>query len=136
MREDELIFLGMKENKRKKEVDLIEKAEATRARRKLIQNQNDIEYQQAISQMRQTILDQEGPDMKEKTQDDVRKYFLAHKEQLGKFPVFPNEEEGGSAKMLNPLMPLPPSSKKTTITIFFFFFSKTCSSLRKSWSFF
>lgn len=110
-REDELVFLGMKASSRKKDVDLVEKAEATRARRKLIQNQNELEYQQATLQMRQAILDQEGPDIKEQMQDDVRKYFLAHKEQLGKFPVFPSEEEGGSAKMLNPLMSPPPASK-------------------------
>jgi hypothetical protein len=43
-------------------------------------------------------------------QDDIRKYFLAHKEQLGKFPVFPDDQAGGSEKLLNPLMtpPAPP----------------------------
>ena len=44
--EEELAFIGMKPIVRSKETDPIEKAEATRARRKLIQNQNELEYQQ------------------------------------------------------------------------------------------
>ena len=110
MREEELVFIGMKASQHKRDVDPVEKADVTRARRKLIQTQNELEYQQAVTQIKQSLLDQEGPDIKERTQDDVRRYFLAHKEQVGKFPVFPDEQAGGSAKMLNPLMTPPPAA--------------------------
>ncbi len=111
MREEELAFIGMKPTMRKKENDPIEKADATRTRRKLVQNQNELEYQQAIVFTKKQLTDQEGPDIKERQQDEIRKYFISHKEQIGKFPVFPNENDGGSKKMLNPLLShLPPSS--------------------------
>lgn len=115
MREEELSFIGMKPVVRSKENDPIEKADATRARRKLIQNQNQLEYQQAVINARKTILDQEGPDIKEKQQDEIRKHFLAHKEQIGKFPAFPSDEEGGSAKMLNPLLPPPVQTNSPSV---------------------
>jgi IQ and AAA domain-containing protein len=91
MREEELEFVGMKPSVRSKEHDPLDKAAATRARRKLIQNQNELEYKQALIQIKKNLIEQEGPDIKERQQDEIRHYFLSHKEQTGKFPVFPRE---------------------------------------------
>ena len=41
----------------------------------------------------------EGPEIKEKIQDEVRQWFISHKEQTGKFPIYPTVSEGGSAKI-------------------------------------
>jgi hypothetical protein len=41
----------------------------------------------------------EGPETKEKIQDEVRQWFISQKEQTGKFPMYPSVAEGGSAKI-------------------------------------
>jgi hypothetical protein len=51
----------MKNIAKKKEIDPIGKAEATRTRRKLIQNQNELEYKQALVQIKKNLVEQEGP---------------------------------------------------------------------------
>jgi hypothetical protein len=66
MREEELVFIGMKEPEQKpKEIDPMCRQDEIRERRKVIQAQNKDEYEEALVNIRRKIYDDEGVDMRE-----------------------------------------------------------------------
>lgn len=83
-RYDEMAFIGMEYRERTKEDNPLEKSELTRTRRKLIQHGNEQEYQKDLVLIKQKLVEQEGPELREKIQDEVRTWFIQHKEQTGK----------------------------------------------------
>merc|ERR1712062_942594 len=57
------------------------------------------EYQQALGTIKDKIKETEGPDMKETMQDQIRQWFIECRDATGKFPDYPDEEDGGSSKL-------------------------------------
>eukprot|EP01116_Phalansterium_solitarium_P018485 TRINITY_DN4902_c0_g1_i1.p1 TRINITY_DN4902_c0_g1~~TRINITY_DN4902_c0_g1_i1.p1 ORF type:complete len:633 (+),score=286.29 TRINITY_DN4902_c0_g1_i1:138-2036(+) len=101
-RQEEQVFIGMAPPDQSRDTDPYEQLEHTRTRRKLIQNQNEQDYLQQLTVIKQKLHDYEGPDIKEHLQDEIRQWFMMHKEQTGKFPSYPTDEEGGSSKIFAP----------------------------------
>jgi IQ and AAA domain-containing protein len=103
MREEELVFIGMKEPEPKpRELDPMARQEDIRARRKILQAQNKDEYEEALVNIRRKIYDDEGVDMREQMMDKIRQWFVAFKEQNETFPDYPDEESGGSVFIFDP----------------------------------
>ncbi|EDV25409.1 uncharacterized protein TRIADDRAFT_24164, partial [Trichoplax adhaerens] len=90
-REQELIFLGMNTPQAL--------AKKTEAQRRIVQDEYEREYQQAQVTIKDKLRKTEGPDMKERMQDQIRQWFIECRDRDGKFPDFPMEEEGGSMRI-------------------------------------
>ncbi|KAI8929927.1 hypothetical protein BC831DRAFT_441619 [Entophlyctis helioformis] len=88
---DELTFLGMATPHREPKTDPSTKAAINRNRRKILQQQYEEDYLQALVNTKEKILKVEGPDMKEAIQDDFRQWYMEYKRVNGKFPDFPEE---------------------------------------------
>ncbi|KAM4609601.1 dynein regulatory complex protein 11-like, partial [Discoglossus pictus] len=72
-------------------------AKKTESMRSELQEQYEVEYQRSLLQIKDTIRETEGLDMKETLQDQIRQWFIECRHATGKFPDFPDEEDGGSA---------------------------------------
>jgi len=94
MREEELVFIGMKATEEKNFQDDVE---LQRDRRRAVQQENEREYQNALVTIKEKLKDVEGPEMRESMQDQIRQWFIESRDATGKFPEYPTEEEGGSA---------------------------------------
>ncbi|XP_075463462.1 dynein regulatory complex protein 11 [Ascaphus truei] len=96
-REEEMIFLGMVPPPHFNRMSVAQiTALKTEALRSDLQEQYEAEYQHALVQIRDTVRNTEGPDMKETLQDQIRQWFIECRHAAGKFPDFPDEEDGGS----------------------------------------
>ncbi|CAF1009153.1 unnamed protein product, partial [Didymodactylos carnosus] len=100
-RDEEYMFLGMampnfpKDPLKKLLADVKGHEEERRKR----QEKHEIAYQQALIATREKIRQTEGPDMKERLQDQIRQWFIECRNVTQKFPDFPDEDEGGSNKI-------------------------------------
>lgn len=98
-RETELIFLGM--NPPPPPVNPKNTPEAIAAqtmdKRRATQELYEQEYQQTLITIKDRIRDNEGSDLKERMQDQIRQWFIECRDATGKFPDYPEEEDGGSA---------------------------------------
>ncbi|CAH8556235.1 unnamed protein product [Schistosoma rodhaini] len=100
MRKEELIWLGMVPTNLHHIVQkssVVKLANRVDAVRRVTQNIYEQEYQQALIQVKEKIRDTEGPDMREAMQDQIRQWFIECRDATGKFPDYPDEDEGGSA---------------------------------------
>ncbi|GBG24916.1 26S proteasome regulatory subunit 6B-like [Hondaea fermentalgiana] len=93
-REQELAFIGMSRPKlwddaesKREEAKRYEELDQARARRKLEQKENEDGYSQALIDLHGTVLEEEGPDMRERMMDERRAWFT---DELGK-GVFPED---------------------------------------------
>jgi hypothetical protein len=93
MRKEELIFLGMDMAPVDPKTDQNVKQKTNRDRRKVLQQQFEDDYLQALVATKEKILRMEGPDIKEAIQDDFRQWYMEYKRINGKFPEFPAEED-------------------------------------------
>ncbi|KAG8432570.1 hypothetical protein GDO86_016997 [Hymenochirus boettgeri] len=97
LREDEMIFLGMipppNFNRVSVAAVIARKNESLRSQ---LQEQHEVEYQSALVQIKDTIRETESLDMKETLQDQIRQWFIECRHATGKFPDFPDEDDGGS----------------------------------------
>ncbi|XP_065679936.1 dynein regulatory complex protein 11 isoform X2 [Hydra vulgaris] len=95
LREEELVFIGMKpesEDKSENADRLIKLCEYRRS----VKKENILEYEQALVETKEKIRDLEGVDIKERLQDQIRQWFIESRDATGKFPEYPSESEGGS----------------------------------------
>ncbi|XP_040297045.1 dynein regulatory complex protein 11 isoform X2 [Bufo bufo] len=96
-REEEMIFLGMVPPAHFNKISMAEViAKKTEALRSELQEQYEADYQNSLVQIRDTIRETEGLDIKETLQDQIRQWFIECRHATGKFPDFPDEEDGGS----------------------------------------
>ncbi|XP_069472090.1 dynein regulatory complex protein 11 [Ambystoma mexicanum] len=96
-REEELIFLGMVPPPHFQKVTATQKrAEKTSSLRWGLQEEHEVDYQQALVQVKDNLRELEGPDIKETLQEQIRQWFIECRHVTGKFPDFPDEEQGGS----------------------------------------
>ncbi|RXM30015.1 IQ and AAA domain-containing protein 1 [Acipenser ruthenus] len=63
----------------------------------MVQEEHEVEFQHALVSIRETIRSLEGPDIKESLQEQIRQWFIECHDATGKFPDYPDEEDGGSA---------------------------------------
>ena len=63
--------------------DPISKAIKSSEQRRIIQDQYEQQYQQALVNIKQKLTDIEGPDMKENMSDKIRKWFITCRDQVG-----------------------------------------------------
>ncbi|XP_073489747.1 dynein regulatory complex protein 11 [Aquarana catesbeiana] len=96
-REEEMIFLGMVPPANFNTVSMAQMiAGKTETLRTELQEQHEANFQHALVQIKDTIRETEGLDMKETLQDQIRQWFIECRHATGKFPDFPDEEDGGS----------------------------------------
>ncbi|KAJ1340018.1 hypothetical protein BSLG_005342 [Batrachochytrium salamandrivorans] len=92
MLKDDLVFLGMVKESHDPVLQLLSKADINSRRRKILQQQYEEDYLQALINTKEKIMKIEGPDMREAIQDDFRQWYMEYKRANGKFPEFPTSE--------------------------------------------
>uniref|UniRef100_A0A3Q3L367 Dynein regulatory complex protein 11-like n=1 Tax=Mastacembelus armatus TaxID=205130 RepID=A0A3Q3L367_9TELE len=104
-RTEEMMFLGMipVETSAPSPVQL--QGQWVSSSQRLIQDQNEEEYQRVQLSVKQSVLDVEGTDIKEALQDQIRQWFIECRDATGRFPEFPDEEDGGSASLFSQKTP-------------------------------
>ena len=88
-----MLFLGMAEKEYNVKANPQTKMESNAAKRRLIRQQYEEEYQQALVAIKEKISKNEGPDIKEALQDSFRHWYMEIKKDTGKLPDFPEEED-------------------------------------------
>lgn len=97
MREEELIFVGMKAGPEKEyEARPMYHADKVKDQRRVTQHEHEREYRKALVSIKEKLREVEGPEMRENMQDQIRQWFIECRDATGKFPEYPSEEEGGS----------------------------------------
>ena len=94
MRAEELVFIGMAPPPPlAAEADPRLHEREVKERRKLIQKQHQKELDDDLVRQQQLVYETEGPDMREEMMDQLRDWYIKHREREGTFPDFPPEEE-------------------------------------------
>ena len=70
--------------------------------RRQVQIDNEVEYQKALVEIKDEIRDKEGDEIVEKMKEEIRDWFQEDKEETGKFPDYPSDDEGGSGAVFHP----------------------------------
>uniref|UniRef100_UPI003AAA3AAD dynein regulatory complex protein 11 n=1 Tax=Centroberyx gerrardi TaxID=166262 RepID=UPI003AAA3AAD len=96
---EEMIFLGMLPAEASGPSAAQLRARQVETGRRLVQEQNEAEYQRALLNIKQSVRAVEGPDMRETLQEQIRQWFIECRDATGKFPDFPDAEDGGSASI-------------------------------------
>ncbi|KAF7243751.1 Dynein regulatory complex protein 11 [Varanus komodoensis] len=124
LREEEMIFLGMEykvayivpfiftvtscENPpphfQRPSVSLL-RAQKVDTLRCEIQEKHESDFQKALVSIKERVKEIEGPDIKESLQDQIRQWFIECRHVTGKFPDYPDEEQGGSAALFSEKTP-------------------------------
>lgn len=98
-RTEEFMFLGMEPTPLPKDLKQLPQYQArkTEERRREIVKHNEKEFQQGLVTIKEKLRQTEGPDIKERMISQIRQWFLECRDVTGKFPDYPDEDEGGSA---------------------------------------
>lgn len=104
LRAEELVLLGMKsppppKSQKNTNVYLSKKIEEKRHQ---VQQQHEKEFQEALVAVKDRLRDVEGPDMRERMQDQIRQWMIEVRDATGKFPEYPSVDEGGSLAIFKP----------------------------------
>nr|XP_033788643.1 IQ and AAA domain-containing protein 1-like [Geotrypetes seraphini] len=96
-REQEMVFIGMVHDPQLKEssptkIQTILTEEFRRSMRK----EQEVDYQLALSSIKQMLHKDEGPQMQDLMKDQIRQWFIECHDYTGRFPDFPDEIDGGS----------------------------------------
>ncbi|KAJ8003910.1 hypothetical protein DPEC_G00153300 [Dallia pectoralis] len=96
---EEFIFLGMVSPERQYRMHSAAqlKAQQGEATRRLVQEENEEEYQRVLVSIKESVRAVDGPDIREALQEQIRQWFIECRDATGKFPDLPSVEEGGSA---------------------------------------
>uniref|UniRef100_A0A674DDQ9 IQ motif containing with AAA domain 1 n=1 Tax=Salmo trutta TaxID=8032 RepID=A0A674DDQ9_SALTR len=92
---EEMVFLGMVGVLQRPSVAQL-KAQQVETTRRLVQEENEAEYQRALVSIKESVRTVDGPDLRETLQEQIRQWFIECRDATGKFPDFPNAEDGGS----------------------------------------
>uniref|UniRef100_A0A8C8VPN6 IQ motif containing with AAA domain 1 n=1 Tax=Pelusios castaneus TaxID=367368 RepID=A0A8C8VPN6_9SAUR len=106
MREEEMIFLGMNPPPQFQRISAsLVRAQNVEAKRCEVQRKHESEYQEALVSIKSHLREMEGLDIKESLQEQIRQWFIECRHITGKFPDYPNEEEGGSTAIFSQKTP-------------------------------
>lgn len=97
-RDAELVFIGMRPPEARKSEDLAKTMAHARLKRKTEQAENKEMYEKALIDMRDVVMEEEGPEMREKMTQAIRDWFT---EQLGQ-GLYPEDLEGYYAMLHAP----------------------------------
>uniref|UniRef100_H3AKF9 Zgc:153738 n=1 Tax=Latimeria chalumnae TaxID=7897 RepID=H3AKF9_LATCH len=96
-REEEMIFIGMIPADQVEPIPAVICAQENEEERRVRQEKYDMEYQQALLDVKAKMTQLEGADLREAMKDQIRQWFLECHDVTGRFPDYPSEEDGGSA---------------------------------------
>ncbi|TPP62124.1 IQ and AAA domain-containing protein 1 [Fasciola gigantica] len=108
MRQEELVWLGMVPSNLHHIVqksNVVKLAQRVETVRRVTQNIYEQEYQDAIVRLKEKVRETEGPEMREAMQDQIRQWFVECRDATGRFPDYPEEDEGGSAAIFKQKTP-------------------------------
>ncbi|XP_046446993.1 dynein regulatory complex protein 11-like isoform X2 [Daphnia pulex] len=95
MRHQEMVFLGMVPRNYKENPEII-RAKELENLRTLRQSELEAQYQIELAALRDRQRDKDGAAIRESFLEQIRTWYIDHREQSGKFPDLPAEDEGGS----------------------------------------
>ncbi|XP_060088415.1 dynein regulatory complex protein 11 [Heteronotia binoei] len=106
IRDEEMIFLGMipPAHFQRPSASLI-RAQKVDHLRCEIQEMHESDYQSALVSIKERVKEIEGPDIKESLQDQIRQWFIECRHLTGRFPDYPDEEQGGSTAIFSEKTP-------------------------------
>ncbi|KAM3853527.1 dynein regulatory complex protein 11 isoform 3-T3 [Vipera latastei] len=106
IREEEMVFLGMipPSHFQRPSASLL-RAQKVDTLRCEIQEKYESDFQKALVSIKERVKEIEGPDIKETLQDQIRQWFIECRHITGKFPDYPDEEQGGSAVLFSEKTP-------------------------------
>ncbi|XP_077774754.1 dynein regulatory complex protein 11 isoform X2 [Podarcis muralis] len=98
LREEEMVFLGMipPPHFQKPSISILRAQKVDNIRCEL-QEKHELDFQKALVSIKERVKEIEGPDIKESLQDQIRQWFIECRHMTGRFPDYPDEEQGGSA---------------------------------------
>ncbi|XP_033028258.1 dynein regulatory complex protein 11 isoform X2 [Lacerta agilis] len=98
LREEEMVFLGMipPPHFHKPSISVLRAQKVDNIRCE-IQEKHELDFQKALVSIKERVKEIEGPDIKESLQDQIRQWFIECRHMTGRFPDYPDEEQGGSA---------------------------------------
>ena len=67
-----------------------------------MQAQFEADYGDALVTVKEEMRESEGEEIEDEMQSDIRKWFFAEREEQGKFPDYPSDDEGGSVAVFHP----------------------------------
>nr|XP_023403846.1 IQ and AAA domain-containing protein 1-like [Loxodonta africana] len=96
-RQVEMEFIGMLPSPNETEhLGILSQACLREDVRRLRQMEKEEEFQLAMTQTHDSLMEIEGPDMKEKMKEQIRQWFIECHALTGRFPDYPDESAGGS----------------------------------------
>ncbi|XP_056670764.1 dynein regulatory complex protein 11 [Monodelphis domestica] len=97
-KEEEMIFLGMNPSPQIQSFNsTLLNAQKVNFQRYQVQEKHEVEYKEALINIKSSLKRLEGADIKESLQDQIRHWFIECRNMTGYFPEYPTEEDGGSA---------------------------------------
>nr|XP_060639945.1 dynein regulatory complex protein 11 isoform X3 [Anolis sagrei ordinatus] len=106
LREEEMIFLGMTPSLQfHKPSPSLLRAQKVDSLRCEIQDKHESDFQEALVTIKERVKEVEGPDIKESLQDQIRQWFIECRHVTGRFPDYPDEQQGGSAALFSEKTP-------------------------------
>lgn len=79
-----------------------EKLKEMEEKRRALQAKHEDEYQKALVAVKDELREKEGDEIIENMKEEIRNWFQSDKEETGKFPDYPSDEEGGSGAIFHP----------------------------------
>lgn len=99
-RAEEMIFLDMEHAPDFQKPTAIQlQTQKMQQQRQVVQEVHEVEYQQALVTIKEQLHSVEGPDIKESLREQIRQWFVECRNVTGKFPNYPDAENGGSATL-------------------------------------
>ncbi|KAM6216178.1 IQ and AAA domain-containing protein 1-like [Rhynchocyon petersi] len=97
-RRAEMEFIGMLPSRNKLESgSILYQASLKDDTRRLHQKEKEEEFQVAMTHTHDSLIETEGPDIREKMKEQIRQWFIECHALTGQFPDFPDESAGGSS---------------------------------------
>ncbi|XP_069502115.1 IQ and AAA domain-containing protein 1-like [Ambystoma mexicanum] len=97
-RQKEMEFIGMSQDPQfDGKTPTIIRFELNEDLRREKREEYELQYQEALVNIKNKMLEVEGPDMKEQMKDQIRQWFIECHDKTGKFPDYPEDEDGGSS---------------------------------------
>ena len=67
-----------------------------------MQAQFAADYKEALVTVKEEMRESEGEEIEDEMQSEIRKWFFAGRDEQGKFPEYPSDDEGGSVAIFHP----------------------------------
>ena len=67
-----------------------------------MQRRHEEDYQRALVDLKEELRTKEGEEIEEEMKEQIRKWFFEDRDDQGKFPDYPSDDEGGSASIFHP----------------------------------